>query len=255
MGWDSPDQSIYDQPPLIEELKDWSEAKTKEAKQREDGRDEWSTPEDVKQFCCDYWEIYPEIDLFASAENTKCKHFITKEMNALDCDWMSLAKAWGVKPIGWLQPPYSQPIMTEALKKAIKEAEKGFTSVFLLPLWMDQAWYHDLILDPLRPHRPYKGRIKFIPPPGIKPSSPRYGNFHGVVEGKRIVTPGRVWTEADRRKLNDEIFLAAQKTEPRFMHISEMGFYPDLSEEVRATFGAAEPAVLYPANLTWEDVI
>lgn len=148
--------------------------------ERDDGRDRWGTPLPVYRKICHRWELYPTIDVCADKYNTKCEYFIDEELNALECDWYQICKSLGIAPIGWMNPPYSQPLMTRLIEKAIAESLKGFVTLFLLPDHIDRPWYHDLILDRF-PHRPWKGRIPFDPPPPIKPSSPRYGNIHGVI--------------------------------------------------------------------------
>lgn len=151
--------------------------------QRADGRDEWATPNYIYEELCAYWNVWPQIDMFASLQNRKCGHHFGFDtpFDAFRTDWFGYAEANNLDPYGWLQPPYSQPTLTDSIAKAIKEASKGFTSLFLLPSNVDQTWYHDMILDEYS-HRPYRGRIKFEPPPGIKASTPRYGNIHGVIE-------------------------------------------------------------------------
>ncbi|HEY9791470.1 MAG TPA: DNA N-6-adenine-methyltransferase [Candidatus Obscuribacterales bacterium] len=159
------------------------EIETKDVpKQRADGRDEWATPWEVFYNICEIWNLTPDIDLFADANNTKCERFLTIEHDALSQPWHELGT------VGWLQPPYSQPIMTLAIEKAIFESHFGFNSLFLLPDNIDHEWY-DLILP--YEHKPWRNpnqkpgsktyRIKFEPPAGIKPSTPRYGNIHGVI--------------------------------------------------------------------------
>jgi phage N-6-adenine-methyltransferase len=159
-------------------------------KQRADGRDEWQTPDYVYEDICDYWQLQPTIDVFASAENSKCPLFITEEMDAFKLDWVEFARANGVAPIFWVQPPWSRPILTEAIKRTIEMAKKGGESLFLLPSWVDRSWYLDLIYgkyehtfwrDPNIKEGQQCHRIKFIPKGSIKPSSPMDGNIHGVI--------------------------------------------------------------------------
>jgi phage N-6-adenine-methyltransferase len=157
------------------------------AEQRADGHDEWATPWHVYNVICDHWKLEPTIDLFADSSNTKCYAYYTAEQDALKQDW-----AGSGHKVGWLQPPYSQPILSLAIEKAIFEARRGFTSVYLLPDWTDRTWCLDLMerypefkfwRDLDKPNAK-QHRIKFLPPPGIKPSSPRYGNIHGVIRSE-----------------------------------------------------------------------
>ena len=145
--------------------------------------DEWETPDAVYWEICRYWGVYPEYDTFASRANTKCRSFFGLDRdttNAFDIDWVGTARSQGKDPIFWMNPPYSQPTMTMAIRKALDESDAGGTTVFLLPAFVDQAWYHDLIL-PFAKHKIHRGRIQFVPPEGVAPSSNRYGSIHGVI--------------------------------------------------------------------------
>lgn len=146
---------------------------------RADGRDEWATPVDVYEKICKTWELTPSIDVCASILNRKCPLYIDAAQDALKEDWIGFAREWKVEPIFFMNPPYSQPLMTEFIKKAIEVSYQDGITIFLLPAFPDQAWYHNYI--EYRPHMFWRGRIKFDPPGGIKASSPRYGNVHGVI--------------------------------------------------------------------------
>lgn len=154
---------------------------------RTDGRDEWMTPTIVFMDICEYWNTFPAIDLFASLSNKHCPFYYDELKDALKQDWYRDAMRLEYPPTGWLQPPYSQPILTLSIEKAIEEARKGFTSLFLLPDWTDRGWFDLLRLNSHYKHwrdpRPHikTHRVKFIPPDGIKRSSPRYGNVHGYI--------------------------------------------------------------------------
>lgn len=153
--------------------------------EREDGRDRWSTPWTWYRMITGHWNLEPTIDVCADQFNSKCQYFITEQENALLADWFKLAQDLEVAPIGWMNPPYTTDLMIALINKAIEESLKGFTTVFLLPSNVDRPWYHDLILEgdggAGYEHKIIKGRIPFDPPPPIKPSSPRYGNIHGVI--------------------------------------------------------------------------
>lgn len=154
---------------------------------RADGRDEWSTPQSVYEAICKRWELQPTLDVCASAANAKTPEFFTAADDALSQSWALPVWSSAVR-VCWMNPPYSQPLMTRFIEKAIAESKGGVTTVFLLPAWPDQAWYHDLIKP--YPHEFWRGRIKFDPPAGIQASSPRYGNIHGVIydtEKRRMI--------------------------------------------------------------------
>jgi phage N-6-adenine-methyltransferase len=142
-------------------------------------RDCWATPSLIYEEICKRWNLAPLLDVCADVRNTKCEHYLTAKQDALQVDWTWYLRATGLAPVFWMNPPYSQPLMTRFIEKAIEESKRGGTTLFLLPAWVDQGWYHDLIRP--YPHEFKRGRIKFEPPSGVKSSSPRYGNIHGVI--------------------------------------------------------------------------
>lgn len=66
-----------------------------------------------------------DIDLAASHENALLPHYFTMETDALAQDWSTYGKC------GWCNPPYSK--IEPWLAKAVEQAKKGFTTVFLIP--------------------------------------------------------------------------------------------------------------------------
>lgn len=146
---------------------------------RVDGRDNWATPHLIYDAICVRWDVYPLIDVAASSENSKCSLYFTENDDALAIDWTVQASLCNVAPIFWMNCPYSQPLMTRFIEKAIHEHSKGATTVFLLPAFVDQKWFYQLI-KPFE-HDFWEGRIKHLPPAGIKASQPRYGSVHGVI--------------------------------------------------------------------------
>lgn len=133
--------------------------------------DYWSSPEYFYRLIRE--EFNPQIDVCANLFNTKCFHFFTEQMNALQLDWIKEAEALGVEPIFWCNPPYSR---CEPWVKLCKEVgDRGGIAIMLLPSSTDTIWFHDYIL-PRGTWRPIKGRIRFDAPPGLKVSGPRAGN-------------------------------------------------------------------------------
>lgn len=119
--------------------------------------DEWGTPQDLYDSLNE--ELGPfDMDVAATAENSKCMYFASKDthQNGLEADWMNK---------NWCNPPYSQ--VKEFAKKAQEEAAKGHMTVMLIPARTDTKFFHEYIYQkPNVEIRFLKGRIKFISPDG-----------------------------------------------------------------------------------------
>ena len=125
--------------------------------------DEWSTPQEFFDVLAREFE--PTLDAAASSANTKCEHFYSLGIDALGEDW-SAADVFGMRPVVWLNPPYSR--CREFIAKAAQEARKGCTVVALVPSRTDTRWWHEHVWDAsanaCRPGveiRFIKGRLKF----------------------------------------------------------------------------------------------
>ena len=101
--------------------------------------DEWSTPQAT--FDALAREFPFTVDLAATAENAKCRQFITAHHNALNRDW------WEYGDYGWLNPPYSRGLCGKFIAKATNQRRKGFTTVMLLPARTDTRMFHEHIYD------------------------------------------------------------------------------------------------------------
>lgn len=116
--------------------------------------EEWATPQDF------YDELNSEfhftLDVCATAENTKCQKYFTKEENGLLQDW-------GNETV-WCNPPYG--------KNIAKWCEKCYhhkaTAVLLVHSRTDTRWFHDWVYHKAE-LRFVKGRLKFG---GSKNSAP-----------------------------------------------------------------------------------
>lgn len=119
------------------------------------GSDEWETPYEL------YGKLHLEfgfdLDVAASAKNSKCPKFITKELDALKQDWA----IWGRRI--WCNPPYSAG---NCAKFAYKCAEQTKTlegihfAVLLIPTKTEQPFFHQLRTQ--YELRFVRGRQKFI---------------------------------------------------------------------------------------------
>jgi site-specific DNA-methyltransferase (adenine-specific) len=126
--------------------------------------DEWSTPQDFwrelhAEFCFDY-------DAAATSDNCKMvtyfglDHPWQENRDALIAEWSAFGQTF------WLNPPYSK--CREFIAKAARQAERGCTTVCLVPSRTDTRWWHEHVwdanCDSCRPGveiRFVKGRLKF----------------------------------------------------------------------------------------------
>jgi site-specific DNA-methyltransferase (adenine-specific) len=122
--------------------------------------DEWSTPKDL--FDRLHAEFDFEIDLAATAENTKCSSFFSKKSNSLEKDW------GGVFDRGWLNPPYSRGLCGQFIEKAARQRRRGFLTVMLLAARTDTKAFHTHLYNAETWHprpgveiRLLPGRLKF----------------------------------------------------------------------------------------------
>jgi site-specific DNA-methyltransferase (adenine-specific) len=100
-------------------------------------RQDWETP---------HWlfeqldkEFHFTLDGAANAENSKCEWYIDEITDALSVSWKD--------NVVFLNPPYGRGRMLESwLRKGYEEAQKGATSVWILPASTDTYWWHDYVM-------------------------------------------------------------------------------------------------------------
>jgi phage N-6-adenine-methyltransferase len=124
------------------------------------------------------------LDLAATAENTKCESFITKEQNALNMDWLSTLEeilddknSFGEKEFDsqlkyygcFCNPPYSRPNLWNFTEKALFEAMAGLNQCFLVPLDITK-WSREHVWGKAEVWIP-DTRIAFIDPDTGKPQT------------------------------------------------------------------------------------
>ena len=117
--------------------------------------DDWGTP----------WPLFRAVDArfhftldpCAIAENAKVPgRFFSPEQDGLRQDW------GGVGTVAWVNPPYGRgtPLWME---KAIREAGKGATVVFLVFVRSDTTWWHASVTKAAEVWL-LRGRVKFTRP-------------------------------------------------------------------------------------------
>lgn len=113
--------------------------------------DLWSTPQDLFDNLNSMFNF--ETDVCATAENTKCKNYFTKEQNGLLQDWTGTC---------WMNPPYGRDKANSIalwMKKAYESSLDGAMVVCLIPCRTDTKWWHEYVM--LGEITFIKGRLKF----------------------------------------------------------------------------------------------
>ena len=91
----------------------------------------WATPWWVFHFAERYFGVKFDLDAAAMAHNTKVKHYLSEQDNALQCCWPG--------HFCWLNPPYSNP--KPFVETAIKHSQQGKTVVMLLNADNSTQWF------------------------------------------------------------------------------------------------------------------
>ena len=130
---------------------------------------EWPTPQELYLPLHDEFRF--EMDVAATAENTKCPAFWTKEQDGLVQPWARR---------NWMNPPYGRDV-PRWLARALDESKRGATTVCLIPARTNTGWFHALCLEAAEV-RFVRGRPKFgdadhgLPLPlAVVIYRPRYG--------------------------------------------------------------------------------
>lgn len=112
-------------------------------------RDDWETPAEIfEPLSEEFGGFY--LDVAATAENTKCPYFITKERDGLTQPWSGH---------NWMNPPYSQA--DKWIEKAYQECiTDRQTTVCLLASRTDTLIWHNVVR--LGEVRYLKGRLTFV---------------------------------------------------------------------------------------------
>lgn len=139
-------------------------------------RNEWATP----QWLFDYFnaQYHFTLDPCATPENAKCERYFTKEQDGLKQDW-------GISGWAFVNPPYGRGLLEPWVEKCFDQASPptpfACGSVMLLPSRTERPWFHLLIKWAAEVNF-IKGRIPFVPPPGVKPSTNRENSIIAVVD-------------------------------------------------------------------------
>ena len=167
-------------------------------------RQEWRTPGDF--YAVIEAEFHPQVDVAASAENTKCRMFYSEEVDALgNWPWLGatvVERDGKLVPepikVAWCNPGFNN--MLPWLLKAREQADRYQGTVLVLGLLAPSTdWWRKgaLLADEIR----LVGgkRIQFDPAPGIPRSSNARENALFIFRGRstfRIQNPcpTHIWT-------------------------------------------------------------
>jgi site-specific DNA-methyltransferase (adenine-specific) len=98
-------------------------------------------------------EFHFDLDAAATADNTKCKNFISPEQDALKvADWPGSRI--------YLNPPYTKGL-GHWIQKAFEESRKGKIVVCFVPARVDTRWFHKHCTSPDAEVRFLDHRISF----------------------------------------------------------------------------------------------
>lgn len=123
---------------------------------------EWATPQGMfDEYDAEFGFT---LDVAATAENSKCADYFTKEVDGLSQEWSGVC---------WCNPPYGRA-MKLWLQKAVDESANGVTTACLIPARTNTAWFHDLCLK--------HGEVRFVR------GRPKFGGAdHGLPQPLALV--------------------------------------------------------------------
>jgi site-specific DNA-methyltransferase (adenine-specific) len=120
-------------------------------------KDEWSTPDEI--FVPLSKEFNFTLDAAATAKNTKCPTYFTKEMDALSLNWNEYNKGGDM----WLNPPFSRGNIERFMQKAYTEGQKNkdYSVVCIVPVDFSTQWWHKYVMQAAEIRVP-EGRVKYV---------------------------------------------------------------------------------------------
>jgi phage N-6-adenine-methyltransferase len=127
-------------------------------------RDCWETPPDFWGAVDGRFEF--ELDVCATAENSKCPHFISPEQDALKTLWSYVDCRY--YRTFWCNPGFSN--LMPWMKRAHDAAQRGGTAVVLSHASHTAQWARFAMQHATELWLPYP-RIQFIAPVGVKQTS------------------------------------------------------------------------------------
>lgn len=124
---------------------------------------EWGTPPELVRELEAHLNLSFKSDLAASADNHKCTHYLTEEMNTLSVDWAALS--WTVGGAMWLNPPYSRGLISPFMEKAAKACQLGAEIVALVRFDPSAKWFQRYVDRKASRVLMLPKRVKFVGAP------------------------------------------------------------------------------------------
>ena len=99
--------------------------------------DVWETPIQIYEFAKAYFQIFPELDVASTHENSLCEFHFTEREDGLKQTWF--------KDV-WMNPPYSKA--SKWIQKASEENKKNNINIIaLLNVTTDTRAWHNFVLS------------------------------------------------------------------------------------------------------------
>lgn len=112
---------------------------------------DWETPDYLFSALDDIFDF--TLDVCATEVNAKCDKYFSIDDDGLNQDWSN--------DVCWMNPPYGRSI-TDWVKKAYEESNRGSIVVGLVPARTDTRWFHDYVYNKADDILFLKGRVKFV---------------------------------------------------------------------------------------------
>lgn len=141
-------------------------------------RDYWETPEEVIKIIEAHTGKDVTIDLCATPDNAKHAKYITEEN-----DLFTICPTSFTDEICWMNPPFSSGNLNVFAKYATRVAEAGGTVYFMCPADPSVGYFHSTLIKSAVEVVSFETRIGYIPPAGVKKSSPRGPTWCVILQG------------------------------------------------------------------------
>ena len=100
---------------------------------------EWSLDPEYFNWICHFYNLCPQVDLFATRENTQLPSFVSPCPDPLAIFWDAMFLNWNTFRCIYLFPPknFLDSVLTKLL-------DYQGTGILVAPYWESQSWFHHL---------------------------------------------------------------------------------------------------------------